>query len=518
MYGLTLVLALIITGGVIAYVGDHIGRKVGRRRLSMFGLRPKYTSIIITIITGIAVSTTTLVVLSIASEDVRTALFHMHEIQAALATSQKNLDLAELRLKQQQKELDEKAKLADELAGRINTLTSRIDQLTAETKVKAQELNVLTARNASLKNELEVVIQKRRQAEADLAVVRGELATLRQEYQRISQQYEATRGHYEEAKVKLASASEEIRRLEEQEARLQLTIKGLEQEKKRLEDETLSLETRIQDLTQGANALYSYLQGMSHYLQGLSLSDLTYRADEIILSTVIQGGRPLDEVQSDVVAFLVKANQLALEKGAKIEGSNTDAIIWFSDNLQNTYEQIRAARGKVVVRLVSATNAMVGQPVYAYLQVFENKRIFQKGEVIAKKTIDGSLGPDKVEDEMMSLLVEVNAVAIKKGMVSDAEGRVGKVADYAQFRAAKSEILNAKGPVEVSAVAAQDTWNTEGPLQVQLYVLPARASKADGTQPGGVEAPGRAGGPSQAGGNEIGNETRSGSSGTGTGK
>ena len=54
-----LIVILAITGGVIAYLGDRIGMKIGRKRLTLFGLRPKHTSILITILTGVFIATAT---------------------------------------------------------------------------------------------------------------------------------------------------------------------------------------------------------------------------------------------------------------------------------------------------------------------------------------------------------------------------------------------------------------------------------------------------------------------------
>ncbi|NLY11575.1 MAG: DUF3084 domain-containing protein [Firmicutes bacterium] len=92
MYGFTLILTLAVIGGVIAFFGDKIGMKVGRKRLTLFGLRPKHTSIIITILTGVFISGSAITVLSIVSEDVRTALFNMKAIQEALSESQQQLE------------------------------------------------------------------------------------------------------------------------------------------------------------------------------------------------------------------------------------------------------------------------------------------------------------------------------------------------------------------------------------------------------------------------------------------
>ena len=91
--GFTMIFLLVILGGVVAYVGDRIGMKIGRKRLSIFGLRPRYTSIIITIITGVMISAVTLGIMTLVSQDVRTALFRMKDIQEKLATTEDNLKL-----------------------------------------------------------------------------------------------------------------------------------------------------------------------------------------------------------------------------------------------------------------------------------------------------------------------------------------------------------------------------------------------------------------------------------------
>ena len=75
MYGVFLILVLIVTGGAIAFIGDRLGSKIGKKRLSVLGLRPRHTSILITILTGICITTLTFGVMAAASENVRTALF-----------------------------------------------------------------------------------------------------------------------------------------------------------------------------------------------------------------------------------------------------------------------------------------------------------------------------------------------------------------------------------------------------------------------------------------------------------
>ena len=94
MYGIMLSVVLVLTGGVIAFIGDRLGSKVGKKKLSLFGLRPKHTSILVTIITGILITTVTFGILAIASKDVRTALFGMNKLKAELNEKQSMLEEA----------------------------------------------------------------------------------------------------------------------------------------------------------------------------------------------------------------------------------------------------------------------------------------------------------------------------------------------------------------------------------------------------------------------------------------
>lgn len=94
MYGIMLIVVLVLTGGVIAFIGDRLGSKVGKKKLSLFGLRPRHTSILVTIITGILITTVTFGILAIASKNVRTALFGMNKLKAELNEKQSMLEEA----------------------------------------------------------------------------------------------------------------------------------------------------------------------------------------------------------------------------------------------------------------------------------------------------------------------------------------------------------------------------------------------------------------------------------------
>ena len=80
MYTAVFFAALIVVSGIVAWVGDYIGRSLGKKRLTMFGLRPKHTAIVSTVITGMFISVLALVVLTGINSQFRQVIFHGQEI------------------------------------------------------------------------------------------------------------------------------------------------------------------------------------------------------------------------------------------------------------------------------------------------------------------------------------------------------------------------------------------------------------------------------------------------------
>jgi len=76
-----LIPVLILVSGLVAFIGNLVGRSIGRRRLSVLGLRPRHTAELITVMTGMLITVVTLGVVLLVSNDARQALFHLQELQ-----------------------------------------------------------------------------------------------------------------------------------------------------------------------------------------------------------------------------------------------------------------------------------------------------------------------------------------------------------------------------------------------------------------------------------------------------
>ena len=92
-----LIPTLILVSGLVAFVGNQVGRAIGRRRLAVFGLRPRYTAQIITVITGMLITVVTLGVVLLVSNDARQALFHLQEVRRQIAEQEAQLRALQVR-------------------------------------------------------------------------------------------------------------------------------------------------------------------------------------------------------------------------------------------------------------------------------------------------------------------------------------------------------------------------------------------------------------------------------------
>lgn len=150
MYGIVLILVLIITGGVVAVIGDRVGTKVGKKRLSIFGLRPRHTSTIVTIVTGIVITTLTFGILAAASENVRTALFGMEQLNHSMQETKNKLARASEELTAAREEQGKADMALAELKGSVQSLAEEAERLSAGNRVLSARNDALARENAAL--------------------------------------------------------------------------------------------------------------------------------------------------------------------------------------------------------------------------------------------------------------------------------------------------------------------------------------------------------------------------------
>jgi len=153
-YTIIALIILVATGGLIAWLGDIIGYRLGKRRSSLFGLRPRTTARVVGIAVGAALPLIGLAVAALGSSYVQDALFniqHLRDQQRSLSIQVEDLrntatdaraEAKQARqeaddLKRQTKGLQEQA---DRLKDRITTLQAERDKLLAKAESVRSDL------------------------------------------------------------------------------------------------------------------------------------------------------------------------------------------------------------------------------------------------------------------------------------------------------------------------------------------------------------------------------------------
>ncbi len=139
--GVFIFLILIVMGGLIAFLGDRIGSKVGKKRLTLFGLRPKYTSVIVTIISGVLISFTTIAALAVVNENVRVALFGLSKLQDEMKDLNQQIHTKNLELEKGKLELDARNKEYADVTEKSAETSRQLEQVDSQRRYMESELS-----------------------------------------------------------------------------------------------------------------------------------------------------------------------------------------------------------------------------------------------------------------------------------------------------------------------------------------------------------------------------------------
>ena len=193
MTGWLLILILLVLGGVLSTLGDRLGSRVGKARLSLLGLRPRSTAVVITVLTGSLISALSLGLLLLVSRQLRVGLFELNALQEKLRISRSELErsreaqagaarsLSQAQRESEQARLDlttAKAK-ADALRQTLVPLQKERQRLEAERQRLSRDVQARDAEIQRTENELADVRSRISKGEAELRELEQQRLALR---------------------------------------------------------------------------------------------------------------------------------------------------------------------------------------------------------------------------------------------------------------------------------------------------------------------------------------------------
>ncbi len=363
------IIGLLIASGLFAYLGDILGTKIGKKRISILGLRPRHTGSIITAITGITIALVVLGSLAVTSDTVRTILFSMKFLQRQI--TQLTSDLQDSR---------DEAEL---------TYLSLMD---TQAKLETQEERLRSVGELLTKN-----ISKLQQTQAEL----GDLKTEKQQ--------------------------------------LDTTISSLHIEAEQLK------------------------KGLTEVRGGR----IIVFADELLAQHSVVPDTAGDVVQS-IIDRLVQRTEFIVAVRLGIDPENI-TIVLDPEQMNLALAETVNSRTRKFVRLLAASNILVGEPVNVKIEVRESLPVYDKDTLLWSEIIELPPHESDAEAFLHTLLRKVNSKAVNDGVLPDpVNGTVG-ILDASDFFDAVEILSGAEKPVVVKIFSREEVF-TEGPVRVKIDI------------------------------------------------
>ena len=422
--GLIKVLFLLLSGGIIAYLGDIAGRKYSKSKKRLLGLRPKYASAIWAGMIGFLVSAFIYGLLSFVSSDFQDAVFRIQAIKKELAESSVQLQQIE--------------STYSNLQDSYNDLERNFGTLETDLNNSNSQIQDLTLVKEKLENE---IINSSRQAET----LNAQIETLREQ------------GLYlnEELSVK----EKQVLSLKDEEKKLNNSISELSINLQQTENELLEKNKQLDDLQK------DLLQVTA------ALNDAEFRASEGTL--VLVKGQELKRlmVPEDLDPLLL--GDFLRSSFQKMIFDTESLGVSFAFETAETLS-LRALdskkSGNYFLRLSVLSNVFVGDAVKVVFEWVPSGIIFTEGEILVERFFEDTTLVQNNYLFLQSLITLVEEIAKAKGIFPDVKTQKRVFYPTWKLTNRAEEMVGFENGALASIQITKDIYNFESMSKIEVII------------------------------------------------
>lgn len=475
--GYILILAVLILGGVIATLGDRIGTKVGKARLSLFNLRPKKTAVLVTVITGVLIAASTLGVLLLASRGFRDMLLKFDSIRSDLNQTQQDLNQAKTEIENRGKEK--------------KNIESELKQARAQSRQVQKTLNQI---NESLKNAVarQQETESRRQAiERQALSLKSEIDNLQREQSALAAQRDQVLAQIAQRDQELTARDREINQQEEvirsrdqqivtQEREIKARNSAISEREERLKN----LEQERQILVQKSAALSQDIDALRREGDRLRIETTSARLNlpsivrnQVLASAAFRVEYPAASVGA-LSQLLQEANRLVLRELQPSNVQPNQRIIdvqspEIEQELNNLIRQISDGK-EYLVQIRAGENYFFGEQTEVKIRTIAvlNRKIFQPGETLASIMVDPNrISSAELKEQFNQLVPRARLKAVSANWFPD-PGKDGiEFSDLRSVLKFFDQVRELNDPVEIRAIASEEVTPGTPIIHLDLVAL-----------------------------------------------
>ena len=477
-------LFLIPLSGFIAWIGDRIGHKSGKRRHSLFGLRPRHTAMLFTIGTGVCISLLSFGLIWATSESFRIVM------RDGVALVDKNRDLKNDNtllthgndtLRQQSSALVARAEASRQQAarnaGEARKADHRRDQavqaaIRAEARTHEAEAGVmqaqarLAAETGRLREAQTELTHERRTLtflKSQLDIKAGELRTAQKRIDRAEKLVADAEARATDAKQKATSATQNLARVEQIASdALETQKKNLEELRRQLVDQKSLFDQQKSSIEQQSAALtrlnglvaqsQTELNSIRTNIDTLRKNQITYQNGEEVDRIAVKPGYNVWRIETILGAFLTTAAKRAEARGAGrtkdgeeraivilpkvLPADNSEKeprVVTENDSINAAAAAIRRSNTEVVVLVNAMANTVAGEPVPVEFKIYKNPVVLTADTTVGEAAIDGNGSRQQIADALYTFLhQQVRRSLLNAGIIPPARGGDNETASTAK--------------------------------------------------------------------------------------
>lgn len=471
----------------MAWLADNLGRRLGKRRLHLWGLRPRHFATLATVTAGLLIPLATVTTVALLSSDVRMWITEgrraisdaqmlyrevkqkeqlLAETNAKLQESGSKLTQAEQRITSKNVQIGALEQRSKNLGSRIADLTRRSNQLGARLAAASRKVTEASQRYNRIKNDLSATEEQKRAAETLFRTALKQRDDAYQDFMNVERERNRLQEDVESLKTQITNLSTAEQAFKTRQAELQQELEARQRELNEVKRELGEAEAELQELLASKNLLTA--------MNDVSRNRPMVFADgDEVARIVVPADMSISQARIQLNTLLRSARVAAELAGAK--GTSRVPAAAIMDTEQETAE---VQMSKIVARMAGVAesrlivaksywNSYQGEPVPLEIISYPNRTAFKEGDVIAEIRIGSDLPTDGVIRTLGEWLSgPVRDAAIRAGIVPVA-GRAASVAEVTpiQIFDIVTEIKSLSRSVRVQALAASDTTSA-GPLRI----------------------------------------------------
>ena len=473
----------VLVAGLVAYVGDLVAKRVGKRHWRFLGLRPRTTATLVAVGTGVLIGIGAFGAFFLLVQDARETI-----LQAEAVRQERNRLRAEV----------------ERLESRAASIFSQYEQLRAE-RDEFEKNNILLARQLAQNAELQ------RQTRQDLEQALIEREKMRQEVEKLRAASAAQREALEQLRRIRLSLQQEKEKLLQDKARLLVSSERLAAQARKAEQRLQEFEAASRSAKANLVRLQERTRELENRLRQLEIEKRNLEGDVAILgSTPVPAPSPennrllealqgenlelkskLAETQRELQQLRERNRVMAasLDKSLRMNllaeepvtpGNEQTALSEITRRVEGRIRLI-GLRGVQVMENPALTNLKPGL-LLARIQgvgidgrarvVIEyraREQAFPQGEVLASTLLVLPVNTSEVRRKFGALSQEVESRLATVGWVPEKLAQGGIALE--EFVSLASHLSGKRGVVRIAVVALDDLYPTEPP-RLGLKLLP----------------------------------------------